>query len=70
MTRLRPGIRNASAALLLAILSEISYAQQLPDSTNSETVTDRPDVMESSIVIPKETFQMENGLTWTTDHGF
>ena len=70
MTRLRPGIRNASAALLLAILSEISYAQQLPDAANSEIVTDRPDVTESSIVVPKGTFQMENGLTWTTDHGF
>jgi hypothetical protein len=56
--------------LLLAILSEISYAQQGPDPTNSEIVTDRPDVTESSIVVPKGTVQMENGLTWTTDHGF
>ena len=70
MTRIRLGIRSAGAPLFLAILSDVSYAQQLPDSTNSEIVTDRPDVTESSIVIPKETFQMENGLTWTTDHGF
>ena len=69
MTRIRPGGKSAGAALLLAILSEIAYAQQLPDPANSEIVTDRPDVTESSIVIPKGSLQLENGLTWTSNHG-
>jgi hypothetical protein len=34
-----------------------------------EIVTDRPDITESSIVIPKASIQMENGVTWTSDHG-
>jgi len=38
-------------------------------SQGSEIVTDRPDITESSIVIPKGSFQAENGLTWTDDHG-
>ena len=32
-------------------------------------VTDRPDVTESSIVVPKGTLQIENGATWTSTHG-
>lgn len=32
-------------------------------------VTDRPDVTESSIVVPKGSLQFENGITSTTDHG-
>ncbi|HET6180145.1 MAG TPA: hypothetical protein VFE61_24705 [Candidatus Sulfotelmatobacter sp.] len=28
-------------------------------------VTDRPDVTESSIVVPKGSVQFENGITWT-----
>ena len=35
----------------------------------SEIVTDRPDITESSIVIPAGSVQAENGLTWTADHG-
>jgi hypothetical protein len=34
-----------------------------------EIVTDRPDVTESSIVVPKGSLQFENGLTWTGDRG-
>ena len=34
-----------------------------------EIVTDRPDITESSIVIPAGGVQVENGLTWTADHG-
>jgi hypothetical protein len=30
-----------------------------------EIVTDRPDITESSIVVPKASLQVENGFTWT-----
>jgi hypothetical protein len=36
---------------------------------SSEIVTDRPDVTESSIVVPVASLQFENGFTWTSDHG-
>src|SRR5215469_3964245 len=35
----------------------------------SDIITDRPDVTESSIVVPVGTLQFENGFTWTADHG-
>jgi hypothetical protein len=34
-----------------------------------EIVTDRPDITESSIVVPKASLQAENGATWADDHG-
>jgi Putative MetA-pathway of phenol degradation len=33
-----------------------------------EIVTDRPDITESSVVIPLGSIQAENGFTWTRDH--
>ena len=33
-----------------------------------DIVTDRPDITESSIVIPKGSIQLENGFAWTSDH--
>jgi hypothetical protein len=45
-------------------------AQQGDDSSFSpEIVTDRPDITESGIVVPKGSLQVENGLTLTNDHG-
>jgi hypothetical protein len=38
--------------------------QQVP-----EIVTDRPDVTEASTVVPKDSLQIENGFTQTSDHG-
>jgi hypothetical protein len=38
-------------------------------SFSPEIVTDRPDITESGIVVPKGSLQAENGLTFTTDHG-
>jgi hypothetical protein len=32
-------------------------------------VTDRPDITESSLVVPAGTLVVENGFTWTRDHG-
>ena len=61
--------RATSSAVLLATLSAISYAQSPRTTTDPEIVTDRPDVTESSVVVPKGSLQIENGLTWTSDHG-
>jgi hypothetical protein len=66
MTLRRQGAR---ALVLLAVLPAISYAQSLPAIADPEIVTDRPDVTESSIVVPKRSLQLENGMTWTSDHG-
>jgi hypothetical protein len=38
-------------------------------SFSPEIVTDRPDITESGIVVPKGSLQAENGLTLTSDHG-
>ena len=40
----------------------------LAQSVGEEIVTDRPDITESAIVVPKASLQAENGLTWTNDH--
>jgi hypothetical protein len=61
--------RSIAAPLLLAMLATISRAQSPPAATDAEIVTDRPDVTESAIVVPKGSLQVENGITWTSDHG-
>ena len=61
--------RGATLSLLFVGLSASSDAETPPVSANPEIVTDRPDVTESSIVVPKGSLQVENGATWTTDHG-
>ena len=38
-------------------------------SSTSEIITDRPDITESSVVIPAGSVQVENGVTWSADHG-
>lgn len=37
-------------------------------SSTSEIITDRPDITESSVVIPAGSVQLENGVTWSADH--
>lgn len=69
MTPIKSRHRCTRTVLMFAGLSAISIAQSLPDAADPEIVTDRPDVTESSIVIPKGSLQVENGVTWTTDHG-
>jgi Putative MetA-pathway of phenol degradation len=54
-------------ALILAAFNAIACAQSLP-APDSDIVTDRPDVTESSFVVPMGSFQLENGITWTSDH--
>lgn len=59
--------RTAGGALLLAVLFGPCAQCQQP-TTETAIVTDRPDVTESSIVIPNGSLQLENGITWTKDH--
>jgi hypothetical protein len=43
--------------------------QSFPAGKECEITTDRPDVTEASTVVPVGSLQVENGLTWTSDHG-
>jgi hypothetical protein len=52
--------------LLMAVDCDPCFTQA---PTSAGIVTDRPDVTESSIVIPVGSVQSESGLTWTGDHG-
>ena len=68
-TRRQGGIQNAKTAFRVGGLTITVFGQgQLP-AAESEIVTDRPDVTESTIVVPKNSLQSENGLTWTSDRG-
>lgn len=60
--------RVATLSLFFVGLSGSFCAETPPVIANPEIVTDRPDVTESSIVVPKGSLQVENGATWTTDH--
>lgn len=62
--------RGARSMLLLMVFIGVCRAQSPPDAAVPEIVTDRPDVTESSIVVPKGSLQIENGATLTTAHGF
>ena len=61
-------VRTPHTILLLTAFGALSFAQSSTDPI-PELVTDRPDVTESSIVVPKGSLQFENGATWTSDHG-
>jgi hypothetical protein len=49
---------------ILSVGVYVMHGQQV-----SEIVTDRPDVTEASTVVPKDSLQIENGFTQTSDHG-
>jgi hypothetical protein len=59
-------------ALLLAALltrpSSVAAGDSCPTSAD-EIVTDRPDVTNSSPVVPYGSLQAENGVDWTVSHG-
>lgn len=57
--------RTAFVALLLLA----NYALSQETTPPPDIVTDRPDVTESSVVVPKGSLQFENGITWAADHG-
>jgi hypothetical protein len=54
--------------LLALLFAAIACAQSQADR-DPELVTDRPDVTESSIVVPRGSLQFENGLTWSGGRG-
>ena len=54
--------------LILSTLSTINAWSQETEPTPA-IVTDRADVTESSMVVPKGSLQFENGMAWTTGHG-
>ena len=63
---------QAIAAIFVMVFHAASArAQNSPASApgDAEIVTDRPDVTESSIVVPVASLQFENGFAWTSDHG-
>ena len=47
----------------IGCFSCLAQTPKIPD-----IVTDRPDITESSIVVPVGALQVENGVTWTRDH--
>jgi outer membrane putative beta-barrel porin/alpha-amylase len=53
--------------LSLVLLADYARSQQMTQA--SAIVTDRPDVTESSIVVPTRSLQFENGITWINGHG-
>jgi Putative MetA-pathway of phenol degradation len=63
-------ISTALLTLLLARMAPLC-AQDLPATTNTPAsiVTDRPTVTNSSIVVPLGSFQAENGVLATNNHG-
>lgn len=67
--RLIRGGQATAAVLWLAAAAVAAFGQSPPPAADPEIVTDRPDVTESSIVVPKGSLQFENGLTWTGDRG-
>jgi hypothetical protein len=60
-----------SCALLLAALlspGKVGATDPCPIDAD-EIATDRPDVTNSSLVVPFGSFQAENGVDWTVPHG-
>ena len=61
-------LRKTSVAVWLAVFPIAAYGQNHPPPA-PEMVTDRSDITESTVVVPKGSAQFENGFTWTDDHG-
>jgi len=62
---------NCFAAVVLVAVSYTAVAQSPARQSvdDAEIVTDRPDVTEAAVVVPKGSVQIENGFTWSLDHG-
>ena len=63
-------MRAAPLAWLIAILGGtfLLHGQTPPDS-DQPIATDRPAIAESSVVVPKDSFQVENGILFTNSEG-
>jgi hypothetical protein len=69
-------VKLRSSALCCALLCAapltrpggVAAGDSCPTSAN-EIVTDRPDVTNSSLVVPYGSLQAENGVDWTVKHG-
>jgi hypothetical protein len=57
---------TAAIRVLLGLLGSVGFAQTPKEQ---EIVTDRPDITESSLVVPPGTLEVENGFTWTRNRG-
>ena len=60
---LRARRRLVIATLFWAASGNTGLAQ----SSGEEIITDRPDITESAVVVPRASLQAENGFTWTKD---
>jgi len=58
-------LESTAFGILCGGILALTLAGQSMDKT--EIVTDRPDVTESAIVVPRGTLQAENGITWTSN---
>lgn len=65
---LKPNVSIVARTTLVLLLLFGNNAWPQETGSTSVIVTDRPDVTESSIVVPKGSAQFENGISWTTDH--
>jgi hypothetical protein len=61
-------MRGCWAFAFISIHGSTCLAQSSLAQSGQEIVTDRPDITESSVVVPPGTLQIENGVTWTRDH--
>jgi hypothetical protein len=57
------------AAMLMAAARGAAFAADGCPTSNSEISTDRPDVTNSSRVVPYGSLQVENGVDWTVRQG-
>lgn len=57
-------------AALISILGVIVLRGQSPTAADDPISTDRPAVANSSTVVPRGSFQMENGFLWSNSHNF
>jgi hypothetical protein len=57
-------------AILVALLSGMLLRGQSPPASDDPISTDRPAITASSTVVPKGSFQMENGFLISTTHSF
>ena len=61
--------RIGSRLVIPVLVITFSFNDGLAQSDAEEITTDRPDITESAIVVPKSSLQAENGLTWTKGRG-